>query len=178
MATPLRVSGMAVTSLVCGVLGCIPFLTGLLAIIFGLVSLRIMRNPAIRGRGIAIAGLILGFANVVGWGFGAYVWWQATAPERGLTRQFITNISQGNTIAALSECTADITAEQLQAITWFNTGSVQSISIDGTDIAIDRGFRTGTVNCQIHFSNGQTVSGQIYMINRNGVWSVHRFEFQ
>jgi len=40
--------------------GCVPFLTGLLAVIFGVVGMRRTRDRRVGGRGLAIAGLCLG----------------------------------------------------------------------------------------------------------------------
>lgn len=56
------------TSLVLGLFLCIPFLTGILAVIFGLFGISATRNPNYAGRGLAIAGLILGLLNIAGWG--------------------------------------------------------------------------------------------------------------
>jgi CRISPR/Cas system-associated exonuclease Cas4 (RecB family) len=56
---PVRTSGLAIASLACSLLGpvcCIP------AIICGHLALRRMgREPALRGYGLAIAGLIIGY---------------------------------------------------------------------------------------------------------------------
>lgn len=56
---PVRTSGLAIASLVCSLLGpvcCIP------AIICGHLALRrLAREPALRGYGLAIAGLIIGY---------------------------------------------------------------------------------------------------------------------
>lgn len=53
--TPSRTSGFAIASLVFGIIGGI-----LLSVIFGIVALvKIRGNPQLRGRGMAIAGLIL-----------------------------------------------------------------------------------------------------------------------
>ena len=64
-------SGLAVTSLVCGIAGLvlvwalIPLLASIAAVITGHLALtQIRRNPMLGGRGMAIAGLILGYAGV------------------------------------------------------------------------------------------------------------------
>lgn len=55
---------MSIASLVLGIVGvplCFLFVPSLLAIIFGFVGLsQIKQDPAQRGRGLAIAGLVLG----------------------------------------------------------------------------------------------------------------------
>jgi len=69
-AEKTNVSGMAVASLVLGIVG--PFLSvlsiaaGVLAIVFGSIALKAMhRSPRLTGRGMAIAGTILGVLNLV-----------------------------------------------------------------------------------------------------------------
>jgi hypothetical protein len=62
------VSGLAVASLVCGILAFFVFgiVLGILAIIFGGVALsKIRKNPEVSGRGMAIAGLVLGIVATV-----------------------------------------------------------------------------------------------------------------
>lgn len=65
---PVQTSGLAIASLVCGILGFL-FLAvvfGPLAIIFGGVALsKIRKNPEIKGRGLAVAGLVLGIVATI-----------------------------------------------------------------------------------------------------------------
>lgn len=74
-ASPRPASGLAITSLVCGIAGVVfgsflfwlvlPFLASVVAIITGHLALRRMKaDPSIGGRGMAIAGLITGYAMV------------------------------------------------------------------------------------------------------------------
>ena len=66
-----RTSGMAIASLVCGILGIIPFmgfLLSLLAIIFGGVGIsQTGRDAYLSGRGMAITGLVLGIVIPILW---------------------------------------------------------------------------------------------------------------
>jgi len=55
----MEANGMATASLVCGILGCIPPCS-LLAIIFGIIGLVCTGNPRVRGKRMAITGLVLG----------------------------------------------------------------------------------------------------------------------
>src|SRR5687768_6099324 len=84
-----RGNGAAITSLIMGVLFCVPFLTSFLAIIFGFVGIRKARDPQVGGKGLAIAGLLLGLVGLVGWiaisaagGIGAYKLWKYGEPAR------------------------------------------------------------------------------------------------
>jgi prepilin-type processing-associated H-X9-DG protein len=58
---PTTTSGFAVWSLVCGLLSfCVPVIGNLLAIVFGIIGIVKTGTPQVRGRGMAITGLILG----------------------------------------------------------------------------------------------------------------------
>ncbi len=60
-------NGMAVASLIFGILGwvMIPVLAPLLAIIFGHMARGQIRNSGERGGGMAVAGLVLGYINLI-----------------------------------------------------------------------------------------------------------------
>jgi len=60
-------SGMSIAGLVCGCVVCVPFITGILGAIFGILGMRDARNRGGSGKGMAVAGLVLGCVNVVGW---------------------------------------------------------------------------------------------------------------
>lgn len=70
-----RTSGLAIASMVCGILSLVffwvplfGFLLGIIAIIFGAVAIRqIGREPNLGGRGMAVAGLVCGIVGVAGW---------------------------------------------------------------------------------------------------------------
>ncbi len=58
-----RTSGMAVAALVLGILG-----LSLFAIIFGAIAMnQTKRDPNLSGRGLAIAGLVLGIIGMISW---------------------------------------------------------------------------------------------------------------
>ncbi|HWE04563.1 MAG TPA: DUF4190 domain-containing protein [Tepidisphaeraceae bacterium] len=109
-------SAAAVASLVLGVLGCIPFVPGLLAVLFAVIGLRATRNPQVGGRGLAIAGLVLGLVSIAGWGsmggiFGlGYI---KSTPARAVARRFVTDMSTGN-VAAASTAAPSIAPASLQ----------------------------------------------------------------
>ena len=64
---PAPTSGLAIASLVCGILGlfCL-FLPGIPAVICGHMALNQISNPAsgVSGRGMAIAGLVMGYLSL------------------------------------------------------------------------------------------------------------------
>jgi hypothetical protein len=120
MAPQRQTSGAAVASLICGILGCVPLLTGLLAVILGIVGMRTTRDPRYTGRGMAIAGLILGLISLIAWGvvvgggaLGARMAYMHTKPERDAARQFAADLAAGNVDAAQARCTAKVKREEL-----------------------------------------------------------------
>jgi predicted Zn finger-like uncharacterized protein/prepilin-type processing-associated H-X9-DG protein len=59
-------NGMAIAALVLGILGfCLPLLASIPAIIFGILGIRQANQPDGNGRGMAIAGLVLGCVSMV-----------------------------------------------------------------------------------------------------------------
>jgi uncharacterized protein DUF4190 len=174
-----RTSGMAVTSLILGLLLCIPGLTGLLAIIFGLFGIGATKDPLVRGRGMAIAGLLLGLINFALWGGGAEAYWKDTAPMRAISRQFINDLSAANPSVA-NDCSSKITADQLKtAAAWFaQQGPVQKVQAwaFGNQNQAQAGAPAACLG-RITFTNGQRSGFQFTLIYNQGAWKVDTFNF-
>ena len=58
--------GLAIASLICGIVGCIPG-AGIAAVVTGHMALGRIKISGQGGRGMAIVGLILGYLSIVGW---------------------------------------------------------------------------------------------------------------
>jgi Domain of unknown function (DUF4190) len=71
-----RTNGFAVTALVLGLTGFCTIVTGILAVIFGNLALgRIARaHGSEKGRGMAIAGIVLGWVSIAVLGVLAGLW--------------------------------------------------------------------------------------------------------
>jgi len=179
---PPRGNGAAIGSLICGILGCIPFLTGLLAVILGIVGLRKTRDPAVGGKGMAIAGLILGLISILGWGafsaLGGAVW-VAGRPVRNAASQFVTDVANGNTQAALNE-SSGMTTEEIEGYTktWKSYGTVQNIILPGYSVVTVNGTTTAKVGGAITFSNGQAKSCTLDLVQQNGTYKVTAIVYQ
>ncbi len=66
-STPVPGSnGLAIAALCCGIFGFVP-LAAVVAIVLGIVALNQLRDRIQRGKGMAIAGLVLGVLWVLGW---------------------------------------------------------------------------------------------------------------
>lgn len=61
-----RPNGMATASLVFGILAfCIPLVSSVLAIVFGIIGLKRTRDPNVGGKGLAISGIVLGSVSLI-----------------------------------------------------------------------------------------------------------------
>jgi hypothetical protein len=155
---PPRRSGAAVASLVCGLLLCIPFVTGLLAMITGLVGLKTARQPGRTGAGLATFGLLLGVLNLVAWGAatpkmisaGKQAYGQVTA-QNEVARQFMRDLSTGDVNAAAAKCHTTMPRESLEKAVetvkpWgaFQDASVASMNVQNSTDAGESWLIQGT----------------------------------
>jgi hypothetical protein len=74
-AGPQKTSGLAIASLVCSAILCCP-VTTIIGPLLGVVALAtIPRTPGVKGRGFAVAGILLGIVFTIGQFFGGYKFW-------------------------------------------------------------------------------------------------------
>src|SRR5436190_23859783 len=116
-----RANGAAIASLICGILGCVPIITSLVAVILGIVGIKKANDPQVNGgKAMAIIGLLLGLLGLAGWGlFGGSIAavLSGTSAQREVARQFVKDLAAGNIDAAQANAdTSSITREELVAI--------------------------------------------------------------
>jgi hypothetical protein len=121
MMPPPRTSAAAVISLVLGILFCIPGIASLGAMLFGIVGIRATSSPQVRGRGIAITGLIFGLLGVLFWGAcaagGGYYWntyYKPAGPERALAITFAQDMVGGKPADAAALCEPGVDRKLLE----------------------------------------------------------------
>jgi hypothetical protein len=153
-----RTNGVAIASLVLGILGCVPFLTGLLAILLGIIGIRKSRDPLVGGKGLAIAGMILGMVSVLGWsGFGALLGYgyRESKPAGIVAKQFLQDVSAGNVNAAIAN-SGGFTAAQIQSqhAQMLPLGALQSVSISSFNISVFNGRVIMDLSGIATFANG------------------------
>lgn len=150
-----RTSGFAVASLICGILACIPFLTSLLAVVFGLIGLKQTRQRGINGRAMAVVGLILGFVGLVGWGAGGFAAYRgyhalmdAIQGPRTEASALFSDLAAGDLVEARARLSPEISEDQLRQTSEQikPLGEFKSISLRSVD--------TSTVNDQKIFKLG------------------------
>ena len=159
---PRRSNGAAVASLVLGVLGFVPILTGLCAVVLGIVGLRKSRDPAAGGKGIASAGLTLGIISLLVWGFVGSVLgygYLQSKPAGGIAKQFLADISADNVNAAMANSTGltraqlQTNAQQIQQFGTLQTVNLTSFKFD----AIFGGSKVIHLAGTATYSSGQKI---------------------
>lgn len=180
-----RTSGAAIASLVCGLLGCVPFLTGLLAIILGIVGLKKTRDPMVTGRGLAIAGLVLGCLSFVGWiattatfGGALYLWSQAYEPSRKAAEQFTRDVSEDKIDAALALSVEGMDRASLVALNekmkpW---GALQALTTTSLDIRTVNDKSECSLGGQAIFATA-TKSYTMTLDKQGETYKVAKFDF-
>ena len=178
--TPLphkpKANAWAITSLVSGVLGCVPFVTGVVAVITGIVGLKKANDPRFGGRGLAIGGLVLGLLSVLFWTFFGSVFvgvFTATGQPRQLAQDFVKMTSEGATDAAANYTAKTIPREQLdiwasQIQQW---GKYQDLTSYNSSINVQGGVTICQLSGTATFADGDH-SFDMTLVKENGAWKV------
>ena len=146
-----RMSKSALCSLIFGVLGCIPFLSGVLAVLLGIIGFVKTRKPGVTGRWMAIVGGILGVVSLVAW----TMFWgvilatlgvviAATSAPREASHAFLKDMAAGNVVAAEAK-TSGMSQMELQAIadSMAVQGKLEDTTFFQTNITNDRASLEG-----------------------------------
>jgi hypothetical protein len=183
-----RSNGAAIGSLICGILGCVPFLTGLVAIILGIVGLRKTRDPAVGGKGMSIAGLILGIVSILAWaGFGGVfaVGYLSSQPARVVARQFLTDLSSGQTDAALAESTMSAAQIDTEAQNIKQFGSFKDATFFGFNASSNASYGPGggTSSTTMKLAGSATFANgarpcEVDLVKVNGTYKVSFIRIQ
>ena len=131
-----RLSAAAVISLICGVLLCVPLLSSLLAVIFGLVGLVRTGGGQMRGRGLAATGLLLGILGLIAWPVGGYWLYQQARPVLDVTDDFLRNAADGKVDDAFADCADTMTRKDVEQFSnsMKEKGAYRNISISGANV--------------------------------------------
>ncbi len=101
----------------CGLIFCVPFVTGLIALIAGFVGISSTANPAVKGRGMAIAGIILGLISLGIWalvGFEGLTLYRSSAPDRMFAQSYLADLAAGRIDQCAQNSTTNLTHQALQ----------------------------------------------------------------
>jgi hypothetical protein len=179
---PPRGNGAAVASLVLGILGCIPLITGLLAILFGIIGLRRAKQPYTGGSGMAVAGLTLGIISVLSWGtcWGlSRVLFVHSGSAGGVARQYMQDLAANNLAAARANAAAQVTTPQIQAhrdqiAPW---GGLNDVRFTGIHFHTVNGATQWRLTGIATFTSGPHPF-EADLVQQNGQWKVERLQFQ
>lgn len=172
-----RTSGAAVASLVCGLVLCIPVITGLVAIITGIVGIVETGKPAVKGRGMAIAGLILGIFSLGGYalvGSGVFALWEAASPQRTLIKTYVADLDAGRIDTCLQNSTGNLDHDKLDAA----SKRLQSWGTLQNTMVFAFGKLPGPVNGICRFSAGQHNFLVFLVKDSTGQFRVDQFIWQ
>lgn len=181
MAPAPKTSVAAVFSLVFGILGCIPFVTSVLAIVCGAVGISATKNNQRSGRGLAIAGICLGLLGVVLWGlFGSAIFaiYKGTGPVRAEGKQFMQNLADGKVDAALAQCNSGVSRGQIENM----VKTVQPLGAlrDVTSFSMQANNNNSQVTAELAgaatFDKGQKPFA-LSFVKENGVWKIKHAAF-
>lgn len=178
-------NGPAIAALVMGLLLCIPFITGLGGIILGAVGIKRAGNPRVAGggKGMAIAGLILGIVNLIIWGLfgsGIYALIAGTSEQRTIAKQFIKDLSQGNVSAAAAACHSTMPRSSLDQAskTMQSWGTLQDTTFVGVNANANAGQGTQVVVSGVaQFSNAPQRQVIIEFGKEGDKWKIVKFQF-
>lgn len=178
-----QMSAAAVVSLVCGILGCLPFITGLIAVICGIVGIKTTSNPRYSGKGLAIAGLILGLISLAFWGLmggSIFAAFSYTRPVRQGANQFARDLSAGNISAAQAMCSSSVTQEELKtaADALKPLGALKDTTMPVSVRSNMNGVKTADAAGAATFSGGETLPYFIRFVWQGGSMKVDGFVFQ
>jgi hypothetical protein len=173
----------ALASLVCGVLGCIPFVMSLAAIVLAVVGLWKLRTPNTGGKTLATIGIVLGVVGLIAWsslGGVMLMAYQTSKPARVVANQFAIDLSTGNINGAVA-ASHGMTPQQLnpvaQEIQPWGAATSTSFSSFKTRVNVD-----GTTICDLSGTATFTTGGQkqysVRLVRKGGPFKVQSFNFQ
>jgi hypothetical protein len=178
---PRKTNVLAVTSLICGILACVPFLTGIAAIITGVMGMRKANDPRYGGRGIAIAGLVLGVLSVLLWatsGGGFWALFKATEAPRALAATFVRDVSAGDLDTAMASAGPLVTPAELRELNEMmqEWGAFQELTSANTSIQT----RPGVTQCELSGTAEFTQATRAFemtLIKQGDEWKVAGVRF-
>jgi len=177
-----RTSGAAVCSLVCGLVICFP-VASVVAVITGIIGVVETAKPTMKGRGMAIAGLILGIFSLsaqAAVGVGFYEIIRASHPQRVIARNFINDLAAGRIDACAAVATAKLTPDQIAAAskTMQPWGTLQDVRVLVLAFSSTNGNFAGVASGVCKFAGAQHGFTMMLVRDPSGQIKVDSFAWQ
>lgn len=164
---PTRLSKSALSSFICGLLGCVPFITGVMAILLGIIGLVRTGDPTKRGRWMAVVGILLGLLSIAGWtlsGGGLLAAWRGLTAPGAAAHAFMQDLAAGDMTGAkahsagLSDDDLRDDAALISSHGTFVDTTFNNVNISNSDANVSgtAAFNTGTIpaRARLTYSGG------------------------
>jgi hypothetical protein len=166
-----KLSISSLLSFICGLLGCVPFVMGGLAVLLGIIGFVRTGNTGKRGRWMAVLGIVLGVISLGGWtlfGGGIYAIIKGTEGPRVATHDFMRDLSAGDMAGARAH-SSGMSDEELQSLaeTERGMGGFIDSTFNSTNIRNSDGSVSGTAD----FKDG-TMQAEARLVYSGGAWKV------
>jgi hypothetical protein len=170
----------SVASLACGVFLIVPFFAGLAAVVLGIIGIRQANESNLRGRRLAIAGVILGLLNVAGWTAYFKMIGEISGPGRSVARLFINDLDSANDADARRQCLDSVHSDRLQAASnrlkdW---GGVKTISVLYVSHETADGIITGSVRGTLRTPAGEHAFQLQTVCQDSSNWKISDFSLR
>jgi hypothetical protein len=167
-----QTNGLAIGSLICGIVGC-AIITPLIGILLGVLGLKDAAKKGGNGRGMSIAGIILsllwlGFFGLVA--AGGVKLWNAAQPGKQVAEAFAKDLAAGSIDSAMSRCTSSVTRDEVDAASkqLQPLGSVSRTVMFGASVEASPGSKFWILGGAVTFGQNQGVPYQVKLVDEGG----------
>jgi len=167
-------------SLACGIFLIVPYFAGLAAVGLGIVGIRQANEFDMRGRRLAIAGVILGLLNIFGWTGYFKLIGEISGPGRTVAHHFIDDLNSADPAKAQRECLGNIQIDRLTEAAnrvkgW---GGVKSVAVFYITSETVNGITTGSVRGTLRTPGGEHGFQLQTVSDDESNWKVRDFSLQ
>ncbi len=166
--------------MVLGILLCIPLVTSLGALVFAIVGMKATRPGGKGGRGMAIAGLVLGIIGTVMWlggGTMAGMLISASSAPRAVLHDFASKVVSGDDTGALAESDPIITRDGLAQLRTFVApfGAYSDLTCYSVNISVTPAGERCEMGGVMHFASGDHAFTATLIKAATGGWKMYGF---
>ncbi|HEV2294964.1 MAG TPA: DUF4190 domain-containing protein [Tepidisphaeraceae bacterium] len=174
-------NGWAIASLVSGLLGCVPYAMGVIALVTGIIGLKKTSDPRYTGRGMAIGGIVLGALSLVFWLFFStmiFGLFKAAGQPRQLAQDFVKMTSEGAIDAAMQHAAPNVEPAEMErlAAQMQEWGACQDVTSYSSSIKVAGGLTTCEVQGTATFADAERPFAMT-LIKQGDAWKVSRLVF-